>query len=115
MNLTASEPVPTVLISGAQPRVVLRISSPTGTYRLPWQSIAHWSIIVGNPGSEGGVLRSDMVRNGDKVTHETMFHVRLPSANAKHAVVLGYTGKTDEEIRSEGENPAIRVMFLVRY
>jgi len=90
-------------ISGDQYRVVRRMSSPTGTSRLLLQSIAHWGIIVGDPSSQDGVLTSEMVRNGDEVTHETTPHVTLPSANVKHAIVLGYTRMTDMEIRHKAD------------
>lgn len=105
MDLSTVEVDHTVLVSEDQHRMVRCIHSPTGTSPLRWRSIAHWAVVVGDPSSENGVVTSEMVRDGDGVTHLTKLNVKLSSKLVERAIVMGYTRMSDEEIGDKGKIP----------
>jgi hypothetical protein len=93
-----------------QPRPVRDMFTPTQLRfcsQLPWNSVSHQAIVVGDPTSPDGVLISELRRpeKNNKIIHTTKTRM-LSSTRVeelKKAPIYGYTFKTDEEIGQYGK------------
>jgi hypothetical protein len=89
-------------------RAVRRLSSPSGAVlgsQLPWGSIAHQALVIGDPNDKDGVVRSELFRiDAKNVKQKTSsklssFMVR----QLKEADILGYTLMSNLEIQQTGK------------
>lgn len=88
-------------------RAVRLLSSPSGAVlgsQFPWASIAHQTLVIGDPNDKDGV---ELLRIDEKnVKQRTLFKVKLSSCKVKglkEAAILGYTLMSDSEIRQKGK------------
>jgi len=112
ISMDGLEMIPNVLDAAVIPKLdhrpIRTMHTPTGPSFLSSGSLAHDTVIVGDPRNRDGVLQSQLLRNkGDStVRQETKFRVQLPRSSVKTLIkgrVIKYTRMTDEEILREAQ------------
>jgi hypothetical protein len=77
----------------------------TGLRFLSSESVAHQSVVVGEPNGRHGIVKSELRRTGNGVEQKTNVYVKLPRTLIKKlnkTAVIGFTRMTDQEIVQEG-------------